>query len=125
MGDGVWLGITAATGVGERVGLRMAGGVELDEGIEVEVAKGLRVAVSVGAAKGLGATVRVRLRLGFGVDVRSSRASCSELVNTLIPPIKSSTQTPNETNRSANCQGFRSKGMGSTGSPTEKGRSVS
>ena len=88
----------------------------------MEVAEGRRMTVCVGVVEGLGVAVKTRVRLGFGVDVHSSKASRSELVSTLMPPIKSSTQMPNETNRSANCQGLRSSGIGATGSPTETGR---
>jgi hypothetical protein len=89
------------------------------------VAEGLGKTASVGAVEGGGVAVNIRVRLGFGVDVHSSRAGHPERVSTPMPPIKTSTQIPDRSNKSVHCRGVRSRGMGTTGSPTEMLRSLS
>ena len=59
--------------------------------------------MAVGLAVGLGSGVDADADVG----VRSSGACRSELVNTLVQPIKRSAQMPNETNSSAGCPDFR------------------
>lgn len=80
------------------------------------------MAVSVEVADGLGVAVTISVWLGRGVIAAlpwfvacPSKAGCSGCVSTLMPPIKSGRQMPNETNRSAHCQGLRSSRMGFIG----------